>query len=122
LIEAVIPKSKRIDGGGTLRVVPLHAGEINAGMVARPPIWLSDRLAVNDETSVSSEVILGVDGVPLSNMDINFSECAVDVVIGVETAGNIRARGTIAIESSLKCGRKIEDRVTRGSIAIGVES
>src|SRR5262245_47089458 len=95
---------------------------MNPGVVARPPIKLSNRLVIDDQSSMRAEIVLPIYGVPVANVQIHFPESAVDFIVRVDTAGNVRAGGSIRVLRALELRRQIENRITRRSIAICIES
>src|SRR5262245_47041618 len=95
---------------------------MNPGVVARPPIRLSNRLIVNDQSSVRAVVVLPIYGVLVANVQIHFAKSTIHLVVRVETAGNVRTGRAIGVLSALELGRQIENRITRRSIAIPIES
>src|SRR4030095_11195243 len=96
--------------------------KMNFRVVAGPPVELRNRLVVDNQSSVRAEVVLPIHGVLAADVEIHFSKGAIDLVVRVKTAGNVRAGCAIGVLSALKLGRQIKNRIARRSIATRIES
>src|SRR5207248_2822608 len=122
LIKPVIAKPERVDYGGALRVIPLHSEKMDPCVVIRPPIRLSDRLVIHDQTAMRTDVILAVDGVLFAGMQVNLGETAVDVIFGVQAPRYVCAGCAVDIRSARERPGQIKNRIAGSPVAVRIES